>query len=112
MSVQRELLSDSYEQVLSTPSQNSAALMLKVAARSHPAMVAGAVASIMRKGSPVTMQAIGAAAVNQAVKAVAIAQTYLASDGIAIACTPSFLTLQIDDQERTAICLLIEQRGG
>jgi stage V sporulation protein S len=84
--------------------------LLKVASRSRPAAIAGAVAGVIRGGSTATIQAVGAGAVNQAVKAIAIAHSYLRDDGIAITCMPSFLEVSIDDQERTAICLLIERR--
>lgn len=82
--------------------------LLKVAAQSRPAAIAGAIAGVMRGGSTATIQAVGAGAVNQSVKAIAIARTYLQQDGITICCVPSFLNLAINDQERTAICLLIE----
>jgi stage V sporulation protein S len=84
--------------------------LLKVASRSRPAAIAGAVAGVIRSGSTATIQAVGAGAVNQAVKAIAIAHSYLRDDGIAISCMPSFLEVSIDDQERTAICLLVERR--
>lgn len=84
--------------------------LLKVASRSRPAAIAGAIAGVIRSGSTATIQAVGAGAVNQAVKAIAIAHSYLRDDGIAISCMPSFLEVSIDDQERTAICLLVERR--
>lgn len=84
--------------------------LLKVASRSRPAAIAGAVAGVIRSGATATIQAVGAGAVNQAVKAIAIAHSYLQDDGIAITCMPSFLEVSIDDQERTAISLLVERR--
>lgn len=84
--------------------------LLKVASRSRPAAIAGAIAGVIRGGSTATIQAVGAGAVNQAVKAIAIAHSYLRDDGIPITCMPSFLEVSIDDQERTAICLLVERR--
>jgi stage V sporulation protein S len=84
--------------------------LLKVASRSRPAAIAGAVAGVIRSGSTATIQAVGAGAVNQAVKAIAIAHSYLRDDGITICCMPSFLEVSIDEQERTAICLLVERR--
>jgi len=84
--------------------------VLKVAASSRPSTVAGAIAGVLRGGANANVQAVGAGAVNQAVKAIAIANAYLRDDGITICCTPSFADVSIDNQERTAICLLIEPR--
>jgi stage V sporulation protein S len=84
--------------------------LLKVAAKSRPSAIAGAIAGVIRGGSVALVQAVGAASVNQAIKAVAIAQSYLQGDGIAIVCIPSFLEVSIDDQERTAMCLQVEPR--
>jgi stage V sporulation protein S len=84
--------------------------VIKVSARSRTAAVAGAIAGVMRDNSVVEVQAIGAGAVNQAVKATVIARRYLEEDGIDIICTPSFVEVEIGDQERTAIHFLIEPR--
>lgn len=84
--------------------------VLKVAARSRSTAVAGAIAGVIRDGKVAEVQAIGPLAVNQAVKAVAIARTYLAEDGIDIICIPAFTEVMIDDQERTAIKLTVERR--
>ena len=84
--------------------------MLKVAAKSRSTAVAGAIAGVMRESGRAEVQAIGAGAVNQAVKAVAIARNYLAEDGIDIVCVPSFVEVVIADQERTAIRIVVEKR--
>jgi len=84
--------------------------ILKVSARSKPTAVAGAIAGTIRTDKHAEVQAIGADAVNQAIKAIAIARTYLTQDGIDIVCVPVFVDVTIDDQERTAIKLLIEAR--
>ncbi len=84
--------------------------VIKVSARSRTAAVAGAVAGVMRDNAMAEVQAIGAGAVNQAIKAIVIARRYLEEDGIEIVCTPSFVEVTIGDQERTAIHLLIEPR--
>lgn len=84
--------------------------LLKVAAKSRPSAIAGAIAGVIRGGGVAMVQAVGAASVNQAVKAVAIAQSYLQGDNITIVCIPSFLEVSIDDQERTAMCLQVEPR--
>ena len=72
--------------------------------------VAGAIAGILREQSCVEMQAIGAGAINQAIKSIAIARGYLAPSGIDIVCIPSFSNIVINDEDRTAIKLLVEVR--
>lgn len=84
--------------------------MLKVSTRSRPSAVAGAIAGVIREHGIAEVQSIGAGATNQAIKAVAIARSYLRDDGIDITCVPSFIDIDIDNQERTAIRLLIERR--
>ena len=84
--------------------------IIKVAATSRSTAVAGAIAGVMREQERVDVQAIGAGAVNQAVKAVAIARSYLELDGIDIVCVPSFVEVTIDGQERTAVRLGVERR--
>jgi len=77
--------------------------VLKVSATSRSTALAGAIAGIMRERGYVEVQAIGAGAVNQAVKAIAIARGYLEEDGIDIAFVPIFIEILIDGNERTAI---------
>ncbi len=84
--------------------------VLKVSTRSRPSAVAGAIAGVIRESSFAEVQSIGAGATNQAIKAVAIARSYLNEEGIDIVCIPSFIDVAIDDEERTAIRLLIERR--
>ena len=84
--------------------------VIKVAARSRSTAVAGAIAGVVRENGRAEVQAIGAGAVNQALKAAAIASGYLELDGINIVCIPSFVEVEIDGQERTAIKLSIEPR--
>ncbi|HEX2916590.1 MAG TPA: stage V sporulation protein S [Chloroflexia bacterium] len=86
--------------------------VLKVSGKSRPSSVAGAIAGVVRQAGRVEIQAIGAGATNQAVKAVAIARGYLISSGIDIICIPAFIDVTIDDEERTAIKLLVERRPG
>ncbi len=83
---------------------------LKVAASSKATSLAGAIAWAIRQQEDVELVAIGAAAVNQATKAVAIARSYLALDGIDAICIPAFADVEIDNQERTAIKLIVEPR--
>ncbi len=84
--------------------------VIKVAAKSRSTAVAGAIAGVVRESGRAEVQAIGAGAVNQALKAVAIARGYLALDGIDVICVPSFVEVEIDGQERTAIRLAVEPR--
>jgi stage V sporulation protein S len=82
--------------------------IIKVSARSRTASVAGAIAGVIREAGRAEVQAIGAGAVNQAVKAIIIAAGYLAEEDKFIACVPSFVNIEIDDQERTAVRFLVE----
>jgi stage V sporulation protein S len=84
--------------------------VLKVASKSRSTSVAGAVAGVVRENGRAEVQAIGAGAVNQALKAVTIARGYLTLDGIDVICIPTFVEVTIDEQERTAIRLLVEPR--
>jgi stage V sporulation protein S len=86
--------------------------LIKVSATSRPTAVAGAIAGVVREHKRAEVQAIGAGAVNQAVKAAAIARGYLLLDGIDVVVIPSFSEVVIDGVERTAIKLLIEPRKG
>ena len=82
---------------------------LKVSGKSNPASVAGAIAGFIRDNAQdgIELQAIGAGAVNQAIKAVAIARGYVAPQGLNLSCIPAFVDLQIDDVERTGIKLIL-----
>lgn len=84
--------------------------VLKVSARSRPSAVAGAIAGVVREAGRAEVQAIGAGATNQAVKAVAIARDYLHETGIEAICLPAFIDVTIDDEDRTAIRLIVEPR--
>jgi stage V sporulation protein S len=84
--------------------------ILKVSATSKPVAVAGAIAGVVRTQSRVEVQAIGAGAINQAVKAIAISRGYVAAGGIDLVCIPSFIDISIDGEERTGIRLLVEAR--
>ena len=90
--------------------ENGDVEVLKVSGKSRPSSVAGAIAGVVRQANRVEVQAIGAGATNQAIKAVAIARGYLISSGIDIVCIPAFIDVTIDDEERTAIKLLVERR--
>ncbi len=90
---------------------NKKADVIKVAATSRSTAVAGAIAGVMREHHFAEVQAIGAGAVNQATKALAIARGYLEGDGIDIICTPQFMEVDIDGQERTAVRFTVEPRA-
>ena len=84
--------------------------VLKVAAASKPVSVAGAIAGVIRSQQHVEVHAIGAGAVNQAIKAIAISRGYVAPSGLDLICIPSFIDLTLNGQERTGIRLLVEVR--
>lgn len=84
--------------------------IIKVSARSRSTAVAGAIAGVMRQHHSAEVQAIGAGAVNQAVKALAIARGYLERDEMDIVTTPYFTEVDIDGQERTAVRFRVEPR--
>jgi stage V sporulation protein S len=83
---------------------------LKVSAKSNPNAVAGALAAVIRERENAEIQAVGAGAINQAIKAVAIARSYLKGSEIDVVCAPSFITVAISDKERTGISLIVERR--
>lgn len=85
--------------------------MLKVSARSNPNAVAGAIAAVMRERETAEIQAVGAGALNQAIKAVAIARSYLKGSAIDVVCIPSFITIEINDTSRTGISIAVERRN-
>ncbi|HHU51411.1 MAG TPA: stage V sporulation protein S [Firmicutes bacterium] len=84
--------------------------VLKVSATSNPKSVAGALAAVVREKSCAEIQSVGAGAVNQAIKAIAIARGFVAPNGINLVCIPAFSEVQIDGEERTAIKFIIEPR--
>lgn len=84
--------------------------IIKVSAASRTSAVAGAIAGVVREHNHAEVQAIGAGAVNQAVKAVAIARGFLQEDGLHVVCLPEFTTVTIEGKERTAIRLVVEPR--
>ncbi|MCB8972613.1 MAG: stage V sporulation protein S [Ardenticatenaceae bacterium] len=81
--------------------------VIKVASQSRTSLVAGAIAGVYRETGCAEVQAIGAGAVNQAVKAVIIAKAYLAEEGKHILFTPSFVEVEIEDAVRTAVRLSV-----
>ena len=85
---------------------------IKVSSKSNPNSVAGALANVFREKSSVEMQAIGAGALNQAIKAIAIARGFVAPSGKNLVCIPAFTDILIDSEERTAIKLIVEANAN
>ena len=84
---------------------------IKVSAKSRSTAVAGAIAGVIREHKHADVQAIGAGAVNQAIKAIAIAHGYLEQDGLDIVCIPTFVEVDVSGEERTAVKLAVEVRS-
>ena len=82
--------------------------ILRVSGSSRPNSVAGAIAALLRNEGEVEVQAIGPHAVNQAVKAIAIARSYIQADGLGLVTVPSFVKLELHDEERTAVRFAVE----
>lgn len=84
--------------------------VLKVSSKSNPNSVAGALAGVIREHGQAEIQAIGAGAINQSVKAIAIARGFLSPSGIDLICIPAFADIIIDGEERTAIKLIVKPK--
>ncbi len=84
--------------------------IIKVSATSRTSAVAGAIAGVIREHKHAEVQAIGASAVNQAVKALVLATGYLKNDGIDVVCVPELVDVEIEDKVRTAVKLIIDPR--
>ena len=85
--------------------------VLKVSSKSNPNSVAGALAGVLRQSGAVEVQVVGAGALNQAIKAIAIARGYVAPSGVELICIPTFQDVEIDGEGRTAIRLSVEDRS-
>ena len=85
--------------------------VLKVSSKSNPNSCAGALAGVLRQSGAVEVQVVGAGALNQAIKAVAIARGFVADSGLDLVCIPTFADIEIDGESRTAIRLLVEDRS-
>ena len=84
--------------------------ILKISAKSSPNSVAGAIAGLVKENGKAEMQAIGAGAINQAVKAVAIAKGFVAPSGMDLVCSPAFTEVTIDNEDKTGIKITIEPK--
>ena len=83
--------------------------LLKISTKSNPNSVAGAIAALIKEKETIEMQAIGAGAINQAIKAIAIARGFVSPMGINLICIPSFALITIDGEEKTGIKLLVKE---
>ena len=84
--------------------------ILRISTKSNPNSVAGAIAGLIKEKGKAEMQAIGAGALNQAIKAVAIARGFVAPSGVDLICIPAFTEVKIEEEDRTGIRLLVEAR--
>ncbi len=84
--------------------------VLKVSSKSNPNSVAGALAGVIREHGSAEIQAVGAGAINQSIKAIAIARGFVSPSGIDLICIPAFSDILIDGEERTAIKLIVQPR--
>lgn len=83
---------------------------LRVSAASRPKALAGAIAAVIKESGPVEVQAVGAGAVNQAIKAIAIARGYLSADGFDLVMQPEFMDVALDGESRTGVRMVVEPR--
>ena len=84
--------------------------ILKVSSKSSPNSIAGALAGVVREKGSAELQAVGAGAINQAVKAVAIARGFVAPAGVDLVCIPAFAEVEVEGEDRTGIKLIVESR--
>jgi len=84
--------------------------VLKISSKSNPNSVAGAIAGLVKENSRAEMQAIGAGALNQAIKAVAIARGFVAPSGVDLVCVPAFAEVEVEGEDRTGIRIVVESR--
>ena len=85
--------------------------ILKVSAKSSPNSIAGALAGVVREKGSAELQAVGAGAINQAVKAVAIARGFVAPAGVDLICIPAFTDIQINGEEKTALKIIVQPKN-
>ena len=82
--------------------------ILKVSSKSSPNSIAGALAGVVREKGSAELQAVGAGAINQAIKATAIARGFMAPSGVDLVCVPAFTDIQINGEEKTAMKLIVK----
>ncbi|MCL2702413.1 MAG: stage V sporulation protein S [Defluviitaleaceae bacterium] len=83
---------------------------LKVSASSNPKGVAGAIAAVVRRGESVEVSAIGAGAVNQAVKSICVARSFVSEENINLVAIPAFQEIEVDGETKTSIRFIVEAR--
>ena len=83
--------------------------ILKVSSKSNPNSVAGAIAGLVKESNKVEIQVVGAGALNQAIKAIAIARGFVAPSGVDLVCIPAFAEVEIEDENRTAMKLIVKK---
>jgi stage V sporulation protein S len=86
--------------------------ILKVSSKSSPNSIAGALAGVIREKGSAELQAVGAGAINQAVKAVAIARGFVAPSGVDLVCVPAFTDIQINGEEKTALKIIVQPKNN
>lgn len=86
--------------------------VLRVSTQSRPAAVAGAIAGVIREHGQAELQAIGPGAINQVVKAIALARTYMQNEGSDLRCAPAFVDLMLNGEERIGMHFLVEKKAG
>jgi stage V sporulation protein S len=97
--------------MIENPVRQVTSSILKVSAKSNPNSVAGALAAVLRERATAELQAVGAGAINQAIKAIAITRSYLKSAEIDLTCVPSFIDVEINGNERTGISLAVQRHA-
>ena len=85
--------------------------VLKISSKSNPNSVAGAIAGLVKENERAEMQAIGAGALNPAIKAVAISRGFVAPTGVDLVCVPAFAEVQVEGEDRTGIKIVVESRA-
>ena len=83
--------------------------ILKISSKSNPNSVAGAIVGVLKENKKVEMQAIGAGALNQVVKAIAIARGFVAPSGIDLVCIPAFAEVEVEEENRTGIKFIVRE---
>lgn len=82
--------------------------VLKISSKSEPNLVAGAIAGLVKEYNKAELHAIGAGALNQAIKSIAIARGYVAPSGIDLVCIPAFMEVEVEGEARTGIKLIVK----
>ena len=83
--------------------------ILRVSSKSNPNSVAGAIVGLIKSNGKAEMQVVGAGALNQAVKAVAIARGFVVASGIDLVCVPAFIEVNIENENRTAMKIIVKE---